>query len=158
VWRDEHGTLEMTATVTGCPPQACSADCVLRGAGGEQEFENVQFGWRIRAGSLPRRTRVESEAGLEQFDADQVGRRITLRHWTPGDRFQPIGLGGPTRLQDLFTNAKVPRAERHRRVVGVTEAGEVFWVEGLRIGDRFKLTKDTRRILVWRWRRRGQGG
>jgi tRNA(Ile)-lysidine synthase len=100
----------------------------------------------------------ESTPGVERFDADGVGRRITLRYWAPGDRFQPIGLGRPAKLQDLFTNAKVLRTERHRRLIGVTDGGEIFWVEGLRIGDRFKLTGATRRILEWRWRRPGTPG
>ena len=47
------------------------------------------------------------------FDADKVGSHVVLRHWQPGDRFQPIGMSKPVKLQDLFTNAKVPRERRH---------------------------------------------
>ena len=32
----------------------------------------------------------------------------------------------PAKLQDLFTNGKVPQAERHNRVLGATETGEIF--------------------------------
>jgi hypothetical protein len=56
------------------------------------------------------------------------------------------------KLQDLFTNAKVPAVERHRRLVAEAADGRVFWVEGLRMSEDFKLTPATRRILVWRWR------
>jgi len=31
--------------------------------------------------------------------------------------------------------------------------GEIFWVEGLRISENFKLTAETGRLLAWRWRR-----
>jgi tRNA(Ile)-lysidine synthase len=76
-----------------------------------------------------------------------------LRHWRAGDRFWPIGLGCPAKVQDLFTNQRVPREERRSRVIAEAAGGEVFWVEGLRIGERFKLTPRTRRVLELRWRR-----
>jgi tRNA(Ile)-lysidine synthase len=91
---------------------------------------------------------------VEYFDADKVGGRVWLRHWQPGDRFQPIGLKSARKLQDLFTDLKVPREERHRRVVAVTSRGDLFWVEGLRMAERFKLEPGTVRRLRWQWRRR----
>jgi tRNA(Ile)-lysidine synthase len=118
---------------------------------GSVRFGKVQFSWTMldRSGrDLPSRTR-----NVEYFDADKVGGKITLRHWRPGDRFRPIGMATTTKLQDFFTNQKVPRARRHELVLGITEAQEVFWVEGIRIGDCFKLTDKTIRCLQWRWKR-----
>ena len=83
------------------------------------------------------------------FDADKTGSHIVLRHWQPGDRFQPIGLKSPVKLQDLFVNAKIPPPAGGELVLATTKAGEIFWVEGLRIGENFKLTPDTREKLVW---------
>ena len=91
--------------------------------------------------------------GQECFDADKVGSPVRLRHWRPGDRFQPIGMACPVKLQDFFTNQKVPRARRRRLIVATTADGVVFWVEGLRISERFKLTRQTIRRLQWRWKR-----
>src|SRR5262249_32478101 len=71
---------------------------------------------------------------LEFFDADKIGGEIVLRHWRPGDRLQPIGFKSAVKLQDLFVNAKIPAARRRELVLAVTAAGEIFWVEGLRIG------------------------
>jgi len=85
----------------------------------------------------------------EVFDADQVGPSIVLRHWQPGDRFQPSGLAHPAKLQNLFVAGKVPRAERHQRIVAQTAAGDIFWVEGLRIGHGFGVTRSTRTALRW---------
>jgi hypothetical protein len=36
-------------------------------------------------------------------------------------------------------------------VLATSSAGEVFWVEGERISERFKLTKKSKRWLEWRW-------
>ena len=94
------------------------------------------------------RTKPREYSG-EVFDAGRVGRKILLRHWQPGDRYQPIGMGKSVKLQDLFTNAKVPAAEKRQRVLACTEAGEIFWVQGLRIGEIAKTRPNTSRFLGW---------
>jgi tRNA(Ile)-lysidine synthase len=122
----------------------------LLGRAGEVNFNGVEFGWSFADGS---RGRPHHQIGREFFDADKVGGKITLRHWRAGDRFQPIGLKSAAKLQDLFTNAKTPRERRHSLIVAEASDGEIFWIEGLRISEKFKLTPQTKRRLVWNWRR-----
>lgn len=58
--------------------------------------------------------------------------RLHVRSWRPGDRMRPKGLGGSKKLQDIFTDAKVPARERRRcPVVCVDE--EIIWLPGLAI-------------------------
>ena len=114
-------------------------------------LDGVRILWRtysIRGRQLPNRT-----LGLESFDAEKVGRRIVLRHWQPGDRFQPIGMSNSVKLQDFFTNEKVDRARRHELIVGEASDGQLFWVEGHRISEQFKLTRTTKHRLHWQWER-----
>jgi hypothetical protein len=59
----------------------------------------------------------------------------------------------PVKLQDIFGNQKILRSRRHELILASTSQGEVFWVEGLRIAERFKLTSKTRKCLEWRWKR-----
>jgi len=121
---------------------------------GEVLFEGVRLGWRITpAGRKPRFGR----AGREYFDAERVGTPVVLRHWRPGDRFQPSGMRVPVKLQDLFTNEKVLPGRRRELIVAATAQGELFWVEGLRISERFKLTRRTKRRLQWSWERLQNG-
>ena len=135
------------------PAVASDAEVVVQlGAKrGKVCFEGVQIKWGV--GPSREVERLRRVAGLERFDADAVGASVRLRHWRPGDRFRPSGYPSAAKLQDLFTNAKVPSAERHRRLVAETSAGQIFWVEGLRIGQEFKLAPETRRLLEWRWQR-----
>ena len=112
---------------------------------GSVEVAGVIIHWSNRKGKPAKQT--------EYFDADRIGDRVILRHWRPGDRFQPIGMKNSVKLQDLFTNLKVPRDQRHQRVIATTADGEIFWVEGLRIAEAFKIRPSTARILRWRWAR-----
>jgi len=128
-------------------PETLNAPLV--GTSGKLVFGGKTIHWQAKA--LKKFIRPQPATGRETFDADRVGKQIRLRHWQPGDRFQPIGLPGSAKLQDLFVNAKIPAARRRQLVVATTAAGEIFWVEGLRLGEAFKLTSHTRRQLVWRW-------
>ncbi len=123
----------------------------LHGPAGGTSFAGVRFWWR----SLRKRgvARPIQARGPEYFDADKVGNRVLLRHWRPGDRFQPIGLSGDVKLQDWFVNQKVAYEQRRRLVIAEAADGHIFWVEGQRISERFKLTNATIRRLQWRWER-----
>ena len=118
---------------------------------GRVKFDGAELQWRF---GMPRKhfSEAKPEGGSEFFDADKTGGEIILRHWRAGDRFRPIGLASDVKLQDLFTNAKVPRERRHQLVVAEAGGG-IFWVEGLRISEDFKLTVETKRVLIWKWRR-----
>ena len=118
---------------------------------GQGSFGGLDWCWEMRAGKSGQ---PEFSAGAEWFDADKVGSAFVLRHWQPGDRFQPIGMDRPVKLQDLFTNLKIPADRRRRLVVATNSAGEIWWVEGLRIAERFKLSSDTQKRLCWRWQRK----
>jgi tRNA(Ile)-lysidine synthase len=122
----------------------------LAGWKGEGCFDGLSWRWQIQPsrGELP-----VFGSGCEWFDADKVGASAGLRHWRAGDRFQPIGMKSPVKLQDLFANLKIPRPVRHRLVVATTTKDEIWWVEGLRIAERFKLGPGTKRRLKWSWQR-----
>lgn len=123
----------------------------LRSARGAELFDEVKVNWRIKTHA--HRAALARAKNRERFDADLIGTRVVLRHWRPGDRFQPIGMTCAVKLQDLFTNAKIPTRDRHRLIVAEAADGRIFWVEGLRISEAFKLTGATRSELLWRWRR-----
>ena len=150
VTRDAAGRLQMRAQ-TSVAFNAKQIAVPLDGRAGEAVFEGVRFQWRFDTGK--RRKRAKGPPRHEFFDADQVGAQVVLRHWQAGDRFQPIGRRSTVKLQDWFTNQKIPRARRREFIVAATAAGEIFWIENQRIGERFKLTPQTKRRLIWRWKR-----
>lgn len=150
VSRDEAGKVKLHEQQTaGFNPGELAVK--LTGRAGEAAFGAGRICWRFYARNNFRRLR--GGTGCEFFDADKVGNQIRLRYWRPGDLFQPIGLKSSAKLQDLFTNAKILRDWRRSLIVAEAAAGEIFWVESLRISENFKLTPATKRRLVWRWRR-----
>jgi tRNA(Ile)-lysidine synthase len=122
----------------------------LRRVGTSGEFDGLV--WHARPEPCTGRVPLK-RAGTEWFDADRVGKRVILRHWRKGDRFHLIGMHKPVKLQDLFVNLKVPATERRKRVVATTAGGELWWVEGLRMAEPFKIRPETRQALKWQWRR-----
>jgi tRNA(Ile)-lysidine synthase len=56
---------------------------------------------------------------------------------------QPLGLDGTKSLQDLFGDRKVPRSLR-RSLPVVESDGEIAWVAGVAVSDRFRLRPETR--------------
>lgn len=127
--------------------------------------ERIEFGGGCLRVSRTRPPKIEALARgrgdssnarppkAEFFDAAKVGQRFALRHWRPGDRFQPIGMKQPVKLQDLLVNAKIPAAQRRALVVAEAANGELFWVENLRISESFKLDTATTHALKWQWQR-----
>jgi tRNA(Ile)-lysidine synthase len=148
VARDDHGHIQLQRS-TAARFDARHLQVRLSKKQGRGRFNDLRFSWAI---SNKPGMKFVRQPNVECFDADKVGPEIRLRFWMAGDRFQPSGLPAAAKLQDLFTNSKVPQAERRQRVVAVTGGGEIFWVQGLRIGERFKLDHRTIRRLKWRWR------
>jgi tRNA(Ile)-lysidine synthase len=78
------------------------------------------------------------------LDAAKLAPQLTVRGWRDGDRMRPLGLRGSKSLQDLFTDAKVPRSLRHQLPV-VESEGEIAWIAGVALSDLFKVTSATTR-------------
>ncbi len=91
------------------------------------------------------------EARDESVDLDTLKLPLTIRQAEPGDRFDPLGLGGRSQpLNDFFRGRRVALTDR-RSVPIVRDQGGIVWVVGHRIADRVRLTDATRRPLGLRF-------
>lgn len=107
---------------------------------------------RLKVSLTPKReTRGFSPAlstCIASFDFDNISLPLSIRSWRPGDRFVPFGMHGHRKkLQDFFMDHKIKKSERHRKPLLCSREG-ILWVLGLRIDERFCVTKDTSRILT----------
>lgn len=94
-------------------------------------------------------------AALEEsalVDAEKLQFPLHLRHWLPGDTFQPIGMGGKSqKLQDFFTNQKLTRFEKEEVWLLLNGDGALIWLVGRRLDERFKIHSETKKALKINW-------
>ena len=109
--------------------------------------------WEVRAELHPAPV---DPAGpeLATLDAAALSGPVEVRTWREGDRMQPLGMEGTKTLGDLFAEGGVPRSERHRVPI-VTVGGEVAWVPGVAVGERFRLGAAAEEVAVLTARRAG---
>ena len=74
------------------------------------------------------------------FSPQKVGFPITLRSFSEGDRFVPLGMRGAKKLKDFFIDEKIPRFLRKKVPVFETRDG-IIWLGGLRTDNRFRADK-----------------
>lgn len=82
----------------------------------------------------------------EWIDADAVKPPLVARSRRPGDRFFPLGMYSMKKLSDFLIDEKIDTGERERLVVLCDQLGPI-WVVPLRIDERVRLTRMTRRVL-----------
>jgi len=80
------------------------------------------------------------------FDLERQTFPITIRNRREGDVFQPLGLHYDKKLKDFFISRKIPSYDKSNLPLFVSR-GDIFWVYGVEISDRFKVTHRTRRFL-----------
>lgn len=84
------------------------------------------------------------------------GMRLAVRNRRPGDRFQPLGLGGRKKLHDFFIDRKVLRERRDEVPLVVDQADRIVWVAGHAIDDAFRVKDPAQSVIILRLK--GVGG
>jgi tRNA(Ile)-lysidine synthase len=103
----------------------------------DRRFPAVHPGWTLTAephiGWVKDRSAIGCFPASASFCAQKIGHAaIEIRSVQNGDRMRPMGLEGSRKLQDIFTDLKIPRSERNHLPV-VLCRGEIIWVPGYRI-------------------------
>jgi tRNA(Ile)-lysidine synthase len=88
---------------------------------------------------------IPKDSSVAVLDFDKLSFPLQLRSWKAGDIFQPFGMHGKhQKIQDFLTNKKLTRFEKE--VVHVLESnGEICWVIGMRLDERFRVTEATKK-------------
>lgn len=81
------------------------------------------------------------------LDADKVVLPLTVRKWRQGDKFVPFGMKGKKKVSDYLTDRKFSLFQKENQYV-VCSAGQIVWLVGERSDDRFRVTEDTKRVLI----------
>ena len=89
----------------------------------------------------------ENDEALAFFDPQAAVFPIEVRNFRPGDRFSPLGMTSSKKLQDYFTDIKLPQFMRSRVPIFTTE-GEIMWIGGIRIDNRYKVIEAKNEVLM----------
>jgi len=80
------------------------------------------------------------------LDADRIQYPVIWRTWKEGDWFYPLGMDHKKKVSDFLIDRKVARNDKDHITV-LESAGEIFWVAGHQISNRFKITAETKRAI-----------
>lgn len=81
-----------------------------------------------------------------QIDADQAGPELAVGVRKPGERFQPLGMGGKSmKVSDFMVNEKLPAFAREHWPL-IRSGDQVIWIPGYRIAHSVRLTGKTQRM------------
>lgn len=113
----------------------------------------LPHGWRIQAEPAQdlEQARWSALSNGDPYQAwlDAAGLRLPLqvKSRRPGDRFQPLGMGGHSlKLSDYLVNVKLPSRARERWPL-VCSGPEIIWVPGYRLAHPFRVTPETQTIF-----------
>lgn len=121
--------------------------------------EAPRGGWTVSAvGPLPpadptQDVPQQSGTAAVMVDASGIGSHLIVRYRRPGDRLTPLGAPGRKKVHDVFVDRKVPREDRDAVPIVTTEKGEIVWVAGEVLADRFRVTPLTRSVVILTLRR-----
>ncbi|HEY3404645.1 MAG TPA: tRNA lysidine(34) synthetase TilS [Ohtaekwangia sp.] len=91
---------------------------------------------------------VKTDSYEAVLDEAKLQFPLRLRRWKPGDFFFPLGMEHKRKLSDFLIDKKVSLADKDTVTV-LESGGEIAWVIGYRIDNRFKITDQTRSALVF---------
>ena len=93
-----------------------------------------------------RQAKFTSDPNVEYFDMKFLPHYLVIRTWKQGDWFSPIGMKGSMKVSDYLTNKKVSLIDK-QNVLVLTNQVDIMWVCGFRMSEKFRVTKDTKKIL-----------
>ena len=91
---------------------------------------------------------INKSSEVAQLDADKIQFPLTLRHWHHGDRFHPLGMKGSKLLSDFFVDQKFTEWQKRNVWLLVAADGDILWVVGYRIDERYKVSISTKTIFL----------
>ncbi len=95
---------------------------------------------------VPSDFRVSCDKKTAVLDYSKITFPLIIRRWEKGDSFIPLGMNKYKKLSDYFIDNKFSRLEKENTLI-LESSGNIVWVIGERIDDRFKITSDTTEIL-----------
>lgn len=114
---------------------------------GADQSEAQLGAWRME---ISRSTTFQKSAAPNQatLDVAHINFPLTWRTWKAGDAFYPLGMRNRKKVSDFLIDLKLSRTDKDSVTV-LESQGEIIWVAGYRIDNRFKITDHTREVVIF---------
>ena len=89
---------------------------------------------------------ITDNPNIAQLDYDALKLPLRTRFWQQGDRFRPLGMHGTKLVSDFFNDNNFTTFQKKTTPILVDANGQIVWIVGYRIDDRFKITDKTKTI------------
>ena len=89
---------------------------------------------------------ITDNPNIAQLDYDTLKLPLRTRFWQQGDRFRPLGMHGTKLVSDFFNDNNFTTFQKKTTLILVDSDGQIVWIVGHRIDDRFKITDKTKTI------------
>ena len=118
---------------------------------------NVPIALKFETNTIPFDSKNHQNKVLEELifdnkntisiDFDILEFPLILRKRQKGDFFFPIGLNGKKKVSKFFKDEKLSLIDKENAWLLCSKKNDIVWVVGMRLDDRFKVTKNTSKIL-----------
>ncbi len=114
----------------------------------KKEIVSIEdFPFRAQVVEITPGFNINDSSDYAYLDMDKIKWPLILRAWNNGDTFQPLGMKGNKKVSDFLIDAKVSLIDKINEKI-LESNGEILWLVGRRISDRFKVTDTTKKALV----------
>ncbi|MBN4065817.1 tRNA lysidine(34) synthetase TilS [Candidatus Amoebophilus asiaticus] len=112
----------------------------------QESFDNKEIHLAIK--KLPNKNyKIPLENTTASLDMNKLKFPLKIRKWEEGDWFYPFGMGCRKKLSDFFIDNKFPINRKENTWVLISDQS-IVWIAGHRIDERFKVTANTKDVLV----------
>jgi len=96
---------------------------------------------------------IPSDPHIACLDAQKISYPMIIRKWKAGDYFYPLGMNQKKKLSDYFIDNKYSIFDKENIFI-LESGGNIAWIIGDRIDDRFKITDSTSKGLLLKSKRK----
>ena len=114
---------------------------------GHNQFTNMNYTFNIQLLDIDGISSIKMGRYVKCFDYDKIKGDLSIRNRKSGDRFVPFGMSGSKKLKDYFIDEKINKDIR-KEIPLLIDEENILWVVGYRTSDLYKLTKDSKKVLV----------
>ena len=113
----------------------------------EEDQGQALFGsWELSL-STEMEWKIQPDPFIALMDRDKLAYPLVWRLWREGDYFFPLGMDHTKKVSDFLIDSKIAVSDKDHVTV-VESAGQIIWVAGYRMDNRFKITERTKSALL----------